>query len=247
MSGSVERVPTAAIVVIGDEILSGKTEDTNTPFLLRELRALGVAVRRVAVVADVEADIAAEIRRVQPAFDHVFTSGGVGPTHDDVTIVAIAAALERPIVRSPEIVAVMNALWQPVKETHLRMADIPFGAELVYGGALRFPLLRLENIYIFPGVPEIFREKFVAVREHFRATPFHLTRVYSTYGEGHLVPLMNEIVARHPGVSVGSYPTISHDEYRVMVTFESKDEAAVSQAVRSFLSLVGEPGVWKVA
>jgi len=241
-----ERIPTAAIVVIGDEILSGKTEDTNTPFLLRELRALGVSVRRITVVPDVEAEIAAELRRVQPLVDYVFTSGGVGPTHDDVTIVAIAAAMERRIVRSPEIVAAMNALWQPVKESHLRMADVPEGSELVYGGGLRFPLLRLENIFIFPGVPEIFREKFLALKERFRAAPFHLTRVYTTYGEGHLTPLMNEIVASFPEVAVGSYPTVSRSEYRVMVTFESKNESAVTEAVRRFLALVGEPGVWRV-
>ena len=243
---SAPSTPSAAIVVIGDEILSGKTLDTNTPFLVAELRALGVALRRIAVVPDVVGEIAEEVARAHTRFDHVFTSGGVGPTHDDVTIEGIAQALGRPVVRSPQIVAVMNELWQPVKEAHLRMADVPEGAELLYGGGLRFPLLRVENIYIFPGVPEIFREKFAAVRERFRSAPFHLRRVYSTYGEGRLAPLMNELVATFASVTVGSYPTLHSHDYRVLVTLESKDERSLDEALARFLSLVGAAGLFKV-
>lgn len=240
------QTPTAALVIIGDELLSGKTQDTNTPFALAELRALGIAVRRIAVVPDRIEDIVDELRRVQPAHDYVLTSGGVGPTHDDVTIEAVARALGRPVVRSEELVRAMHALWQPVKETHLRMADAPEGAELLYGEGLRFPLIRVENIFIFPGIPEIFREKLLSIRGLLRSTPFHLTRVYSKYGEGRLGPLMTQIVAEHPAVSVGSYPTLSAVDHRVLVTFESKDGAAVTAAVDAFTQLVGDEGVVRI-
>ena len=238
--------PTAALVVIGDEILSGKTADTNTPFAVAELRALGVAVRRITVVPDEVDAIVDELRRARERHDYVFTSGGVGPTHDDVTIQAVARALARPVVRSEEIVRAMHALWQPVKETHLRMADVPEGAELLYGRGLRFPVIRVENIYVLPGVPEIFREKLVSLRETLRSAPFHLTRVFSSYGEGRLAPLMEQVVAAHRGVSVGSYPTLTAPDHRVLVTFESKEEAAVAAAVEAFVALVGAAGVVRV-
>jgi molybdenum cofactor synthesis domain-containing protein len=241
-----DATPTAALVVIGDEILSGKTDDTNTPFLLSELRALGVAVRRVTIVPDDVDTIASELRRVAPTVDHVLTTGGVGPTHDDVTIEAVARAFDRPVVRSTEIVAAMEMLWKPVRAPHLRMADIPEGSELVYGEGVRFPLVRVENVYLFPGVPEILRQKFGAIRERFRAAPFQLARVYCTCGEGTLAPHMTDVVRAFPQVAVGSYPTLSKPDYRVLVTFESKDRRAVHDAVERFRALVEESAIAKV-
>lgn len=239
---------TAAVVVIGDEILSGKTQDTNTPFLLGELRALGVDVRRVLVVPDVVDDIAEAIRLTQPRFDCVFTSGGVGPTHDDVTLRAIARALGRNLVRDAELVRIIEGLrgGKPAGEVQLRMADVPEGTELLYAEGLRFPMLRLENLYILPGIPEILREKFLAVRELFRCDPFHLVRFYCRRGEGHLAPLMGRIVEEFPSVAVGSYPTLTETEWRVKVTLESKDLGALERAASRFRELAGEEAIYKV-
>lgn len=236
------RSRTAAIVVIGDEILSGKTQDTNTPFLLRELRDLGVDVRRVIVVPDVVEEIAEAIRLVQPRYDLIFTSGGVGPTHDDVTMEAIALAMGRRVVRHPALVRLVEELCagRPVKQANLRLADVPEDAELVWAPSLRVPLVVLENIYILPGIPEILREKFAAVKDRFRCEPFHLVRFYCRRGEAHLAPLMTEIVAEHPGLSVGSYPTLTASDYRVLVTLESKDPDLLARARRRFRDLVGD-------
>lgn len=240
-------MPSAAIVVIGDEILSGKTADTNTPFLLQELRALGVSVQRILVVPDQRDAIAEAIRSVQPRFDYVFTSGGVGPTHDDVTLESIASALGRALVRDPHLERLIRDLYvgRTFKEANLRMADVPEGTELILAPGMRIPLLRLENIYILPGIPEIFREKFQSVKERFRAAPFHLRRFYCRRGEGHLAPLLADLVRDFPEVAVGSYPTLTHPDYRVQVTLESKDEEQVRGAAERFRVLVGTENIVK--
>lgn len=239
---------TAAIIVIGDEILSARTSDTNTPFLLRELRELGVQVRRILVVPDVVEEIVEAIQATEARYDYVFTSGGVGPTHDDVTMQAIAAAKGRGLVRHPDLVRVMEEVYagRPLKEAHLRMAEVPEGADLVYASSLRFPLVVLGNIYILPGIPEIFREKFLAVKERFRSEPFHLRRFFCKAGEPHLTPLMAELVRQFPGVSVGSYPTLTAPDYRVEVTLESKDRDLLERAAERFRALVGGETILKV-
>jgi molybdenum cofactor synthesis domain-containing protein len=242
------KARTAAIVVIGDEILSAKIVDTNTPFLLAELRELGVQVRRILVVPDVVEEIVEAIQATEARYDYIFTSGGVGPTHDDVTMQAIAKAKGCALVRHPELVKLMEELsaGRPLQEAHLRMAEVPERANLVYASSLRFPLVVLDNIYILPGIPEIFREKFLAVKERFRSEPFHVRRFFCKAGEPHLTPLMAEIVRQFPEVSVGSYPTLSARDYRVEVTLESKDRDLLERAAQRFRELVGEETIFKV-
>ena len=153
---------TAGIVVIGNEILSGKVTDTNSSFLTRELRAMGVDVRRISVIPDDLDDIARTVRRFHETFDLVFTSGGVGPTHDDITIEGIARAFERRVVREPELERKLRDFYkEKVNDARLKMSEVPEGAELIYGGTLAFPTLKVENVYILPGIPEILQSKFL--------------------------------------------------------------------------------------
>jgi molybdenum cofactor synthesis domain-containing protein len=233
------QTPTAAIVIIGNEILSGKTEDTNGPFLIGELKALGVDLREIAVIPDVAETIIATVSRLSAAFDHVFTSGGVGPTHDDITIEAIARAFGRRIVREPSLEKSLRWFYQDhLTDAHLRMADIPEGSELVYDDGIKIPTLRLENVYIFPGIPELCRMKFATVRERFRVEPFHLRQIFVDADEGLIADAMTRAQAAHPSVAIGSYPRLSNADYRVKVTLESKDKAAVDalcdELVREF-------------
>jgi molybdenum cofactor synthesis domain-containing protein len=241
---------TAAIVVIGDEILAGRTADSNTPFLLSELRELGVDVRRILVVPDVIEDIVEAIRSTQPRHDLVFTSGGIGPTHDDVTMAAIARAMGRPLVRHARLVQLIEDLYEALgkkaSEVHLRMAEVPEGTELVEAEGLRIPLLVLENIYILPGIPELFREKFLAIRERFRSAPFHVVRLFCKRGEGHLAPLMSHLVEEHPGLRVGSYPVLDDPGYRVQVILESKDRALLERACEALRARIGEEAIVRV-
>jgi molybdenum cofactor synthesis domain-containing protein len=237
---------TAGIVVIGNEILSGKVTDTNSSFLTRELRAMGVDVRRISVIPDDLDDIAGTVRRFHETFDLVFTSGGVGPTHDDITIEGIARAFERRVVRESELERKLRDFYkEKVNDARLKMSEVPEGAELIYGGTLAFPTLKVENVYILPGIPEILQSKFLAIRERFAADPFHLRIVYTREGEGAIAQHLNETLRVFPELLLGSYPKIGDPEYMVKVTLESKDCDYVERALAHLLRALPEGCVVK--
>ncbi|MBO0798895.1 MAG: competence/damage-inducible protein A [Blastocatellia bacterium] len=230
-------IPTAAILVIGDEILSGKTEERNARLLIGELRELGVALRHISVIPDDVEEVASAVRELSERFDHVFTSGGVGPTHDDVTILGIARAFDRPIVRHPDLVKkIKSFVGEGADESRLRMADVPEGAELIDAPEMRWPLLACRNVYILPGVPEHFRSKFQAIRERFRVAPFYAHAIYTLEDEFDLAANLRAVADAHPQVAIGSYPSFSSDDYRVKLTLESKDSAALEAAVKELMS-----------
>ena len=238
---------TAGIILIGNEILSGKTRDENAAYLCRELRALGVDVRRITVIPDEVGLIADEVATFTKAFDLVFTSGGVGPTHDDVTMEGVARAMAVPVVRHPDLVALLERYYRgAVTEAALRMAEIPEGAELVTGGTLRFPTILMRNVYVLPGVPEIFRQKFDALRERFRDQPIHLKNVFVRIGEGTLADYLNRLLESFPLLQLGSYPEFSNPEYQVKVTLESRDRGYLEQALGDFLARLPADAVVKV-
>lgn len=227
---------TAAILVIGDEILSGKVEDQNARLLIGELRELGVALRRIVVIPDDVETVAAAVRELSAAFDHVFTSGGVGPTHDDVTINGVARAFNQAVVRHPDLERRLNAHFGAnADESKLRMADVPANAELLEMPDWRWPVLVCGNVYILPGVPELFRKKFLAMRERFRVAPFFAQAIYTLEDEFDIAEDLRQVADAHPAVAIGSYPNFSSPDYRVKITLESKDEAALGVAVKSLL------------
>jgi molybdenum cofactor synthesis domain-containing protein len=224
-------MPTAGIVVIGDEILSGKFVEENAAFLIGELRALGVDLRRITVVPDDLDDIAATVVECARRFDHVFTSGGVGPTHDDVTMAAIALAFGTTVSRHPDLEARIRGYWKDkLADANLRLADVPTGAHLVYGKDQVWPVVAYQNVYIMPGVPSLFRRKFIDIRDQFRAVPVTAARVYVDLEEGELAPHLDAVVAAHPTVKVGSYPRFSETDFKVLVTLEGDDAADVTAA-----------------
>jgi molybdenum cofactor synthesis domain-containing protein len=238
---------TASLVLIGNEILSGKIADANAPYLCRELRELGVDVRRISVIPDEVDVIAAEIAACARGWDFVFTSGGVGPTHDDVTMEGVARALGVPVVRHPELVALLRRYYgDRLTETHLKMAEVPEGAQLVADEAVRFPTIVAGNVYILPGVPEIFRQKFQAIRERFRDQPYHLKNVFVSIGEGTLADYLNALLREFPALLLGSYPELANPEYRVKVTLESRDAGYLAQALGALLSRLPATVVVKV-
>jgi molybdenum cofactor synthesis domain-containing protein len=238
------HMPTAAIIVIGDEILSGKFADENAVLLVKELRELGVALRRIEVIPDVLDEIAAAVASASQKHDLVFTSGGVGPTHDDVTIAGVARAFGVRVVRQAQLESILRSHFGAAASEHnLRMADLPEGADLVWNDGtgnpanqLTWPVPRARNVYILPGVPAIFRRKFAAIKERFRATPFHVRRVYCLGDEGDLAKHMDAVVAAHPAVAVGSYPRIEAQDYRVIITLESKEAAATEAALADLVA-----------
>ena len=238
---------TAGIILIGNEILSGKIADANAAYLCRELRALGVDVRRITVIPDEVQLIAEMVAEFSRDFDVVFTSGGVGPTHDDVTIEGVARAMAVPVIRHPTLVELLERYYRgKVTEAALRMAEIPEGAELVGGETVRFPTVLMHNVYVLPGVPEIFRAKFEALRERFRDQPIHLKNVFVSIGEGTLADYLNRLLADFPLLQLGSYPEFSNPEYKVKVTLESRDRGYLEGALSEFLRSLPADALVKV-
>ena len=178
----------------------------------------------------------------------MFTSGGVGPTHDDVTIEGVALAMGAKVVRHPMLVGLLERHFRDrLNESHLKMAEIPDGAELVGGETIRFPTVLMGNVYVLPGVPEIFRQKFEALRDRFRGPPFHLRQVFVSVAESALAPYLNDLLATFPSLLLGSYPEFSNPEYRVKVTLESRDAAYLEGALTALLARLPRSAVVRVA
>lgn len=228
---------TAAALVIGNELLSGKVRESNVAFLGKTLFALGIVLRRVIMCPDEAETIAADLDQLRRAHDYVFTSGGVGPTHDDVTIDGVARAFGRRRVRDPTIEALLRAHYaERVTEHHLRMADLPEGASLVSTGGARWPTVRLENVFVLPGVPAIFRRKVENVRGELRGGPPFVSRSVLTHSdEGEVAAVLGRIGERHPEVAIGSYPRWADGGYRLTVTFDGRVPARVDEAVEELL------------
>jgi molybdenum cofactor synthesis domain-containing protein len=239
---------TAGILLIGNEILSGKIADANAAFLCRELRGLGVEVRRLTVIPDEVSLIAEEVATFSRDYDFVFTSGGVGPTHDDVTIEGVARAMGVAVVRHPVLVELLDRFYRgDLSEARLKMAEVPDGVDLVPAEGLRFPAIVMRNVYILPGVPEIFRQKFEALRERFRDEPIHLRSVFVSMAESTLADFLNELLRTYPLLMLGSYPEFSNPEYKVKVTLESRDRAYLDKAVDEFLARLPATAIVRVA
>jgi FAD synthetase len=239
---------TAGIILVGNEILSGKIVDANASYLCKELRALGVEVRRITVIPDEVDLIAAEVARFASDYDVVFTSGGVGPTHDDVTIEGVARAAGVPVIRHPALVALLQGYYRgAATEAQLKMAEVPDGAELLVDESVRFPTILMRNVYVLPGVPEIFRRKFDAIRERFRDEPIFLRNVFVRIGEGILADHLNGLLRDFPELLLGSYPEFSNPEYKVKVTLESRDRGFLERALEEFLKRLPAESVVRVA
>ena len=227
---------TAGIIVIGNEILSGKTKDENSPYLIRELRDLGVNVRKISIIPDELRFIADEVRTFSTSYDYVFTTGGVGPTHDDLTMEGISHAFGRRMHRHPELEASIRHFYsRELIDGNLRMADIPEGARLVGGKGMWFPVVAVENVYIFPGVPEILQKKFERIKETFREAPFYLREVYLKADEGQIAATLHRVLADFPDLLLGSYPYFDNPVYSIKLTLESKDSAYLERAHAALL------------
>jgi molybdenum cofactor synthesis domain-containing protein len=235
---------TAGLIVIGNEILSGKVTDSNSAFLARELRSVGVTLRRIVTIPDEVDVIAAAVREFRPTYDFVFTSGGVGPTHDDVTIEGVAVGLGRRVIRHPAIESRLREYFkQNINDARLKMAEVPDGSELIVDQRFGFPTVQCENFYILPGIPEIFEQKLLALKDRFAATPYVLRVVYTRDGEGAIAEHLNATVAAFPDLLLGSYPKIGDPEYAVKLTLESKDPEYVEAAFRHLMALLPPDGI----
>jgi molybdenum cofactor synthesis domain-containing protein len=238
---------TAALLVIGNEILSGKVRDTNSPFLAVELRKLGVDLDRILTIPDEIDVIARETLAMSQAYDYVFTSGGIGPTHDDLTMDGIAKAFGLDIVLNQSMVDRMARHSKgPVNEAMRKMALIPEGAEVLDVGGLWFPVVVVRNVHIFPGIPELFEKKFDSIRDRFTGVPFLLRKIYVRENESEIADTLNALLEEFPQLMLGSYPRIKEQEYRVLLTLESRDPDYVDRATETLVSQLPANAIYKI-
>jgi molybdenum cofactor synthesis domain-containing protein len=241
------RERSCALVVVGNEILSGKVQDSNAYFAARELRKIGVALKRIATIPDELPPIAEEVAYCSQHFDLVITSGGVGPTHDDLTMEGVARAFKRPLVIHPELEKLIREYFRDRSlETGLKMAEVPEGAILNPGGDIRFPTVQIENVYVLPGIPQLFEAKLLALKSRFATDPYYLRVIYTSASEGVITEFLNACVKEFPELMLGSYPRIGSSEYRVKLTLESKDAQYLARAFDHLISLLPGDAVVKV-
>jgi FAD synthetase len=232
------------IIVIGNEVLSGKVTDINSTFLIAELRPLGVEIARVVMIPDDVPTIAEHVRAFSGLFDAVLTTGGVGPTHDDKTFDAVAAAFDTPLDKNAELERVIREYFKGGDaELYLRMAYLPRGTELLWAPGLLFPVTLVRNVYVLPGDPTVLKKKFLAIKERFRQAPFHLRKIFTTLDEGPIASLLATVEAQFPGLLIGSYPVYDDRDYKVQITVESKTAEDVEAAYRALLDGIPEAAV----
>jgi len=237
----------AGIIIIGNEILSGKIIDANSSFLASELRALGVNVMRITVIPDDVQTIGDEAFLFSGHFDHVFTSGGIGPTHDDVTIEGIAHGFGVNMVPHPILVEwFKNRYGDSVNEAVMKMTLIPEGADLLGTGGRNLPVVLFKNIVVFPGIPELLKRKFLSIKGRFRCANFLIKRLFIKAEESSIADSLREVSAKNPDITIGSYPIIGNSEYSIIITAESKSDETLKRAVSELLRLLPERIIFRV-
>ena len=248
----------AALVIIGDEILKGKCSDTNAPFAARELRAAGVPLQRIVTVADDLESISAEVRRCMQSFDLVVTSGGLGPTHDDVTIRALADALGQRLQRNEEMWAHLQRVHGAedggeVPEEAAKLAELPELSKLLWPPLRegetkqKWPILQCDNVFVLPGVPQFFEDKLADIVQHF-VEPRRLSACKVVLGvdEGSVVSALNALVEANPRVTFGSYPFVGALHPKTIITLEAEQDADVEAALGSLMAALPAGAVLRV-
>jgi molybdopterin-biosynthesis enzyme MoeA-like protein len=221
------RTVTACVLIIGNEILSGRTQDTNLNHLATTLGGWGIQVREARVIPDIEPVIVDAVNTARAAFDYVFTTGGIGPTHDDITAESIAKAFGVGLVTSPEIAAIIEQRPAPpdVMAARMRMARIPDGAKLVdnlTGGPQGFCM---DNVYVMAGIPLVMQAMLKSLEGKLRCGPVVRSVSVTAYlGESQIATELGEIQARHPDVDIGSYPFFRNDRYGTSLVIRGTDE-----------------------
>jgi molybdenum cofactor synthesis domain-containing protein len=233
---------TAAILVIGDEILSGRTKDKNIGYIAEYLTNIGIEVREVRVVPDVEDEIGAAVNALRARYTYLFTTGGIGPTHDDITADCVAKALGVAIDVDERAVAMMRERYKPedLNEARLRMARIPHGADLIDNPISRAPGFRIANVIVMAGVPSIMQAMLDNVAKTLETGARMIVETLSARSvpEGLYAAGLAEIAKAHPEVSIGSYPAFSAGGFANQIVVRGKDRAAVDAAARAVRDLV---------
>ncbi len=230
-----ETAPSAAVLLIGDEILSGRTKDRNLGFIADYLAAIGIDLKEARVVPDVQEEIVAAVNALRVRYSYVFTTGGIGPTHDDITADAVAKAFGVAIDHHPHAVATLTAYFKEIgrepNEARMRMARVPKGAALIDNPVSKAPGFQIGNVFVMAGVPKIMQAMLEQVAPRLvKGVPMQSRAIEVLGGEGDLAKPLGEIQARYPSVTIGSYPFQSVSGFAANLVLRSRDFPALDAA-----------------
>ncbi|AOG04668.1 competence/damage-inducible protein A [Bosea sp. RAC05] len=232
---------TAAILVIGDEILSGRTKDKNIGYIAEYLTNIGIELREVRVVPDVQEEIVAALNALRARYTYIFTTGGIGPTHDDITADSVAAAFGVSIDHDPRAIAMLAERFPPdqLNEARLRMARIPAGADLIANSVSKAPGFTIGNVYVMAGVPSIMQAMLDVVAPTLKTGVKILSdTVRAGLREGDIGTALAEVAKAHPDVSIGSYPFFSETGPDTNVVVRSRDPVALATAMEAVKAMI---------
>jgi molybdenum cofactor synthesis domain-containing protein len=235
------RIVTAAVLIIGNEILSGRTRDVNLAYLAAGLTALGIRLREARVVADLEADIVRAVNECRARYDYVFTTGGIGPTHDDITAECIAKAFGLKLIRNPEAVARLEPHYAPgmLNEARLRMANTPKGAVLIDNPVSAAPGFQIGNVFVLAGVPAIMQAMFDGLKARLVGGTPVLSRTVSAFvGEGVIAAGLGALQKRYADLDIGSYPFYRQGRYGASFVLRGTEHARIDGAAAELRTLI---------
>ena len=238
---------TAALLIIGNEILSGRTKDANLPFIAEGLGEMGIRLSEVRVVPDVADEIVAAVNALRERYDYLLTTGGIGPTHDDITAECVAMALGRKLIQNPEARRRLEERWADagieMNEARLRMANTPEGATLIDNPVSAAPGFQAENVFVMAGVPKIMQAMFGSLRERLvGGAPLLSRSIVCNLPEGQLASGLGAVQAQYPDVDIGSYPSYAQSGFRVAVVLRHTDAAMLDAAAGAVVVLITELG-----
>jgi molybdenum cofactor synthesis domain-containing protein len=239
------KVYTAAVLIIGNEILSGRTQDVNLAYIGGQLNALGIRLREARVVADIEAEIVRAVNECRARYDYVFTTGGIGPTHDDITAACVAKAFGLTLIRNPEAVALLEKHYPAghLNEARLRMANTPEGAKLIHNPVSAAPGFQIGNVFVMAGVPSIMRAMFDGLKDGLAGgTPMQSATVVTDLGEGVIAKGLTALQERYADLEIGSYPYFRAGKFGTSLVLRGTDPARIAAAAEELRILIRSLG-----
>ncbi|MCF3629646.1 molybdopterin-binding protein [Thalassospiraceae bacterium LMO-SO8] len=239
------KTVTACLIIIGNEILSGRTRDANLQFLGENLNALGIRLMEGRVIPDVEATIIANVNDARARFDYVFTTGGIGPTHDDITSACVAKAFGRRLIRHPDAEKLLLAHYKPedVTEARMKMADVPEGSILLDNPVSRAPGFQVDNVFVLPGVPRIMQAMFDLFKHRLTGGAEMLSKSIASYTpEGKIAARLTALQDAYPALEIGSYPFSRDGKHGSTIVIRGTDAAAIAEAAEKLRTIMRDLG-----
>lgn len=235
----------AAFIIIGNEILSGKTKDLNLNFIAAELTKIGINLHEARIVKDIEQDIINSINELRAKYNYVFTSGGIGPTHDDITALAVAKAFKVKLYRDKKAENLLKKHYkkEQLNAARLKMADIPEGASLLNNPVSAAPGFKIENLFVMAGVPSIMQSMFIAAKEYLVGGTIMQSKMVSAYiSEGNIAAKLTDIQNKYPELEIGSYPHIKNEKLGTSLVVRGFVLKDLNKAYKEILAMLAELG-----